>query len=118
MPITQITDEIKVSSLAAEQLQAIVNQEEGVIGIRIYIAGSGCSGMSYGMTYVAEEGKNDAVLTQGDLKLFVDGEILQYLKGTEIDFKDDPANPSFVFSNPTASSGGCGSCSSAGSCSS
>lgn len=47
----QLTDEVKVSPEALQQLIGIISQEEGASGIRIYVSGGGCGGMTYGMTW-------------------------------------------------------------------
>ena len=41
---SQLTDEIIVSAEAAVQIKAIVDNEDSVNGIRIYVAGGGCGG--------------------------------------------------------------------------
>ncbi len=107
---TQLTDEIKVSDEAAVQLQNIIDKEEGVKGIRIFVSGGGCSGMTYGMTYVTEESLFDAVAQKNGMNLYVDAIALSFLEGVEIDYKTDGLNQSFVFKNVFANSGGSGSC--------
>jgi len=106
----ELTDEIKVSSAAAEQLLVIMNNEDGVNGIRIFVSGGGCSGMTYGMTFVDRPSDFDAVLKKDDVNIYIDAVALGFLEGVEIDYQNEGLNQSFVFKNVFANSGGAGSC--------
>jgi len=57
-----LSDEIKISPAAAAQLSSLIRDEEDVEGIRIYVSGEGCSGMSYAMTFVEKPHPYDCVL--------------------------------------------------------
>ncbi|VAX06384.1 hypothetical protein MNBD_GAMMA25-1840 [hydrothermal vent metagenome] len=115
---SELTDEIKVSAAAAEQLLAITNNEEGVNGIRIFVSGGGCSGMTYGMTFVDRPSEFDAVFVKDDVSIYIDAVALGFLEGVEIDYQTEGLNQSFVFKNVFANSGSsggsCGGCGSAG----
>lgn len=111
----ELTDEIKVSTAAAEQMLAIINNEDGVDGIRIFVSGGGCSGMTYGMTFVDQASAFDAVLKKDDIKIYVDAVALSFLEGVEIDYQTEGLNQSFVFKNVFANTGGGGSCGGCGS---
>ena len=107
---SRLNDEIKVSPEAIEQLIAITKNEDGVNGVRIFVSGGGCGGMSYGMTLVEQPGKYDCVLENDDLNVYVDAVALGFLEGVEIDYKVQGVNKSFVFKNVFANTGGSGSC--------
>lgn len=112
---SQSGDELKVTPEAIRQLVALVENEEGVCGVRIFVSGSGCSGTNYGMTFVEEPQPDDRILDQGDLKIYIDPVALGHLEGVEIDFRYEGANQTFVFKNAVAKSGGgCGGCGSSG----
>jgi len=114
---TELTDEIKVSEAAAEQLLAIMNNEDGINGIRIFVSGGGCSGMTYGMTFVDRPSDFDAVLKKDDVNIYIDAVALGFLEGVEIDYQSEGLNQSFVFKNVFANTGGGGSCGGCGSAS-
>jgi len=59
---SQISDQIKVSDEAVKQLIALTESEDGVNGVRIFVSGGGCGGMSYGMTFVDQPTQFDATL--------------------------------------------------------
>ncbi len=110
-----ITDEIKITPAAAEQLKQLVDQEEDIQGVRIFVAGGGCGGMNYGMTFVEEANDRDCTLTTDEgLKVFVDAVALDFLKGVEIDYQEQGLNRSFVFRNAFQAMGGSGACGSCG----
>ena len=111
---SQLTDELKVSPEAIEQLIALTENEHNVNGIRIFVSGGGCGGMSYGMTFVEEAMPNDCVLEQGGMKIFIDAVALGFLEGVEIDYKTQGVNRSFVFKNVFANTGGAGTCGACG----
>jgi iron-sulfur cluster assembly accessory protein len=113
----QLTDQINISPEAAKQLLALTEHEEGVNGVRIFVSGGGCGGMSYGMTFVDQPNEYDCVLDQDGLKVYVDAVALSYLEGVEVDYQTQGANASFVFKNVFANTGGsgvCGACGAAG----
>ena len=111
---TQLTDEINVSEEAARQLLALTETEEGVTGVRIFVTGGGCSGMSYGMTFVDRATEFDTVYEKDGLKVHVDAVALGFLEGVEVDYQGEGANASFVFRNVFANTSGGGGCSGCG----
>ena len=109
-------NEMKISAAAGEQLAGIMkNAEDGIEGIRIFVSGGGCGGMSYGMTYAETIEANDKILEGEGYKVVVDADALNVLKGCDIDFVEQGMSSSFVFNNvASAAASGCGSCSSSG----
>jgi len=114
---TQLTNEINVSDEAVKQLIALTESEDDVNGVRIFVSGGGCGGMTYGMTFVDQPTEFDATLDKDGLKVHVDAVALSFLEGVEIDYQTEGANASFVFKNVFANStsgGSCGGCGSSG----
>ncbi len=111
---TSIANEIKVSPTAVEQLIAITSNEEDVQGIRIFVSGGGCDGMTYGMTMVDKPTHYDRILECEGLKIYVDSIAMGFLEGVEIDYKTEGLNKNFVFTNAFAYSGGSGTCGACG----
>ncbi len=109
-------DDIKMSATAAEQMKGLMaNAEEGVEGIRVFVTGGGCSGMTYGMTYTDTIHHYDKVLEGDGFKLMVDAIAVSYLKGCDIDFVEQGLNASFIFNNVFQAVGGSGACGGCGS---
>jgi iron-sulfur cluster insertion protein len=110
--------ELEVTESAQGKLAEIIAQsEDDIEGIRIYVGGGGCSGMSYGMTFTDEVTEFDTVLQFDTFKVLVDVVALNYLRGAQIDYIQEIGRERFVFNNvfaETGGSGACGGCSSAG----
>lgn len=113
-----IGDELKVSATAGEQLAGLIgSSDDPVEGIRVFVSGGGCGGMTYGMTYAETINPHDKVLEGDGFKVVVDAVALSYLNGCDIDYTNDGLNASFVFNNvfkAVGGSGGCSACGSAG----
>lgn len=110
----KIADEVRVTPEAKEQLVQLIQNEEDILGIRIFIYGGGCGGMSYGLTFVENPHEIDCVLEQDELKIFVDPVALSFLEGVEVDYQTQGLNSSIVFRNVFQSIGGSGACNACG----
>jgi len=103
--------ELKVSAMAGEQIANLMNNPDvDAEGIRVFVSGGGCGGMTYGMTYAESVEARDKVLEADGYKIIVDTVALAYLKGCDIDYVQDGLNASFVFNNVFQSVGGSGAC--------
>ena len=103
--------EIKVTEAAGNKMAELIQAtDEEIKGIRVYVSGGGCGGMSYGMTYADAQSDYDRVLNAGHFRLYADVVALQYLSGAEIDYVDDGIQATFVFHNVFKSVGGTGAC--------
>ena len=78
--------------------------------LRVFVQGGGCYGMSYGFTFEETQNEDDFDFAYEEVKVLVDAMSMQYLQGSDIDYKDDIMGSSFVINNPQAkTSCGCGS---------
>ena len=109
---TQIDDSDLIVTAAARQKisELIADTDDEIQAVRVYVAGGGCSGMNYGMTFTESATDYDRVLDGGEFKLLVDAVALNYLHGAEIDYVEDGANATFVFNNVFQAVGGSGAC--------
>ena len=96
---------------AIEKLKEILAEENNPnIKLRVFVQGGGCSGFSYGFTLDEAQNEDDFDFSYDDIKVVVDSMSYQYLQGSNIDYKEDLMNSSFVIDNPQAvSTCGCGS---------
>ena len=89
------------------------------MSLRVYITGGGCSGFKYNFTFdkandddfIIEELVTDES-TGGEvaMRLLVQANCMEYLKGAEVDFVEDISGAQFVIRNPNATGTcGCGS---------
>ncbi|HLI44802.1 MAG TPA: iron-sulfur cluster insertion protein ErpA [Acidimicrobiales bacterium] len=103
-PVT-LTDEAtaKVAALLAQE----GNPE---LALRVAVRPGGCSGYSYEMFFDSELADDDIVRTFGSVKVVVDPESAQLLKGSTLDYRDGLQEAGFHISNPNATrTCGCGS---------
>jgi iron-sulfur cluster assembly protein len=103
------TTMITVTDSAFQHLQALVLERgEPEKGLRILVESGGCAGMQYGMTLDAPQA-GDEIFEKDAVKVLVDPQSLQYLKGSTVDYSDDLAGAGFRIHNPNAvRSCGCG----------
>ncbi len=103
------TSVITMTSTAAEKVRELIQQEnDPTLGLRVFVAGGGCSGLQYGMT-LDEEQEGDTVISMNDIRVFVDDMSVGYISGSEIDYVDSLMGAGFTVNNPNAvSSCGCG----------
>lgn len=108
--------EIAVTQAAAEQLGKLFGDvdDEDIEAIRIYVAGGGCGGMSYGMTFTDKRSQYDKVYKGDGFDIYVDAVALNYLRGVEIDYETRDTGAIFVFNNVFQATGGSGTCAACG----
>ena len=101
---------IKLSNNAANRIKEIMSKAENTaIGVRVGVKSGGCAGMSYVMEYAKEAKKNEEVIEDKGVKVFIDSNAIMYLLGTEMDYKTDKFSSQFVFKNPNETERcGCG----------
>ena len=92
---------IKLSDNAANRIKEIMSKADNTaIGVRVGVKSGGCAGMSYMMEYAKEIKKNEEVIEDKGVKVFIDANAVMYLLGTEMDYKKDQFSSQFVFKNP------------------
>ena len=101
---------LNLTERAIEQTKLIqVKNQKAGYGLRIGIAGGGCSGLSYKMDFEENPSENDKVMEFNGLKVFVDPKAYLYLGNVEIDFHSDMMSSGYTFKNPDAKTTcGCG----------
>lgn len=100
-----------LTEAAATKVREIMeSQGQADAGLRIYVAGGGCSGFKYGMALDQEPAPDDEVFQFNGLKVFVDSMSWPYLQGAHVDYVEDSLLGSgFKVENPNAvSTCGCG----------
>jgi len=103
------TSIIGMTPTAADKVHELLAQEnDQSLGLRIFVAGGGCSGLQYGMT-LDEEQDGDTVIAVGGFNVLVDEMSVGYITGSEVDYVDSLMGAGFTVNNPNAvSSCGCG----------
>jgi len=109
--ITQVTEAVTLSPNAADKLRQILLEKNlPDHGLRVFVAGGGCSGLQYGMAFEGQPRDMDTIIDQSGLKVYVDPVSLEYLYGATIDYVDGLMGAGFRIDNPNAVAAcGCGS---------
>lgn len=113
---------------AARKVKGLIDEENNPkLNLRVFITGGGCSGFQYGFTFEESINADDLVIekqvdeeeededggSEGQVslvRLLVDPLSIQYLRGAEIDYREDVSGAQFVIRNPNAKiTCGCGS---------
>lgn len=101
---------IVLSDAAALKVAELI-AEDGDPGLhlRIFVSDGGCSGFQYGFAFEAAAKPGDAVVEKLGVRVLIDAASLAYLRGAEVDFRDDLEGSRFVIKNPNAKATcGCG----------
>ena len=102
---------LSLTDAAAGKLAELTREETNPnIGLRVYVYSGGCSGYRYGMMLEDAPTPDDRLLEANGVKVYVDGNSIELLKGSQIDYVDTLMGAGFTVNNPNAVSGcGCGS---------
>lgn len=103
------TSLISLTPAAADKVRELLDAEGNPeLGLRIFVAGGGCSGLQYGMT-LDETQDGDAVFEVNGVRVLVDDMSTEYISGSEVDYVDSLMGAGFTVNNPQAvSTCGCG----------
>ena len=102
---------VYMTDTAAETVRNLLIQKNVPdYGLRVFVAGGGCSGMQYGMALEAEPRSYDHIVEKDGVKVFIDPTSMMYLNQATIDYVDSIMGGGFKIENPNAvTSCGCGS---------
>jgi len=102
---------VMLTDTAAAKVAALLAQEEDADGLalRVAVRPGGCSGYSYEMFFDAEIADDDIVRTFGEVKVVVDPDSAELLRGSTLDYRDGLQDAGFSIQNPNATrTCGCG----------
>lgn len=102
---------ITISELAATKVRDIISAEnDPELGLRVFVTGGGCSGLSYGMALDNALQEDDFSFEDRGVRIIADSQTLNFVKGSEIDYIDQLMGGGFTLHNPNAvSTCACGS---------
>jgi iron-sulfur cluster assembly protein len=103
---------IEITDKGAEKVHEFLTAQEADItlaGLRVGVRGGGCSGFQYQLAF-DEQRDSDIVFESHGLKLLVDNESLQFVRGSVIDYEESLQGAGFKVNNPNVVAAcGCGS---------
>ncbi len=105
------TAPVNFTANAIAKVKEIMAQQNPVpTGLRVGVAGGGCSGFQYSMQFETGAGAMDKTFDFDGLKVYVDATSLMYLSGATVDYVETLEGAGFKFENPNVrSTCGCGS---------
>lgn len=104
---------VTITDKAAEKAKSILAAEgKESWGLRIYNAGGGCCGPSYGLDLDETPASNDEVIEKNGLKVFIDKSTYDNLSGMQLDYYEGGEQEGFIISGGAAPScsSGCSTC--------
>jgi len=101
---------VTITKKAADKVIEIATQEKKAgFGLKVFVFPGGCSGFQYGLDFEEKAGENDIEIEENGVKLFVDKDSVELLKGSSIDYVDSLQGAGFKVENPNVQhSCGCG----------
>ena len=102
---------VSLTDAAATKVADLLAQEgDASLALRVAVRPGGCSGYSYEMFFDSEIADDDIIRTFGTVKVVVDPESAELIKGATLDYKDTLQGAGFHITNPNAErTCGCGS---------
>lgn len=100
---------IQLTESAAKQINAQLAKRGKGLGLRVGVKKTGCSGWAYTYDYADAVQPADRVFEAHDAKLVVDGESLEFLDGSTVDYVREGLKQAFKVNNPNVDATcGCG----------
>ena len=92
---------IQLTQIAKERVKSIIDSEDlEVEGLRVSITGRTSTSFEYSLGLEVELHSDDVVIDLGDLKVLVDSQSIDSLKGSTIDYVEDLNASGFRVDNP------------------
>lgn len=95
------TIQLTLTEEAATELTSLIKDAAEGSFLRVWVAGGGCSGLSYGMALDDSKEDDDLITEDRGVTIVVDNLSAQYLGGSTIEYKDDMLG-GFKVNNPNA----------------
>ena len=104
------TPVVALTQTATAKVAELINAEgEEGLALRMAVKAGGCSGFSYEMFFDAEVDSEDIVTEFGPVKVVVDPDSAERLRGSTLDYKEGLMGAGFAIENPNVTrSCGCG----------
>ena len=95
---------ITLTDIATGKIADLLADEAGSdsLALRVAVKPGGCSGYSYDMFFDTEIASDDLVWTSGVVKVVVDPESAELIKGATLDYNDGLQGAGFHITNPNA----------------
>lgn len=93
--------DITLTEKAAKKIMELAKSEKkDKFGLKLFVFPGGCSGFQYGLDFEDKPDKTDIVSEQHGVKLFIDSDSLDLVKGAKIDYVESLQGSGFKIDNP------------------
>jgi iron-sulfur cluster assembly protein/iron-sulfur cluster insertion protein len=101
---------VSLTEIAVEKVAELLNSEsDPQLALRMAVRPGGCSGFSYEMYFDSQVDDGDIVETFGDVRVLVDPQSAEMIKGSVLDYKEGLMETGFSIENPNVErTCGCG----------
>jgi iron-sulfur cluster assembly accessory protein len=101
---------VNLTDTAVEKVRELIaSEEEEGLALRMAVRPGGCSGFSYEMYFDAEVDDSDIVEEFEDVRVLVDPQSAEMVRGATLDYKEGLMGAGFAIDNPNVTrSCGCG----------
>lgn len=101
---------VNLTDTAVEKVRELIaSEEEDDLALRMAVRPGGCSGFSYEMYFDSEVDDNDIVEEFEDVRVLVDPQSVEMVRGATLDYKEGLMGAGFAIDNPNVTrSCGCG----------
>ena len=105
----QTTDTpITLTAAAVGRVKSLMARaDKPVLGIRVGVTTTGCSGHMYQVEYAEDQRPMEDVVEQDGVRVFIDPLALMFIVGSTMDYVESKISSGFVFDNPNIT-GQCG----------
>ncbi|MBI5650011.1 MAG: iron-sulfur cluster insertion protein ErpA [Chloroflexi bacterium] len=94
---------VVVTPLAADKVTKLLAEKNlANYGLRVFVAGGGCSGFQYGMAFENSTEEGDFVFESNGVRVYLDASSAMYLEGASVDYVDSLMGGGFRIENPNA----------------
>lgn len=104
------TRAISLTPSAVGKVRELIAAEgDASLALRMAVRPGGCSGFSYEMFFDSESDERDIIEQFDDVRVLVDNQSVEHLRGATLDFKEGLMGAGFAIENPNVTrSCGCG----------
>ncbi len=105
---SKVKKAITITIKAAKKFKEFMKEEgKKDCGVKLTVHGSGCDGFQYGLDFTDEPTKTEKIFEDSGIKIFVEKESVDKVKGMTIDYLENEKGSGFKIDNPNSSSCGC-----------
>ena len=90
---------ITLTAAAVERAKYLIEKSEDkkILGLRVGVKSTGCSGLSYFVEYATEQKKFEDKVEESGVTLFIDPTAVMFILGSEMDYQESKMSSGFIF---------------------